>query len=252
MPTYLHRRAAGAAAGFAALMLCTPATAAVSTSGCASNTECTLTELLDGGSIGFSDVLFDGFADFESVGDVSVDSDDILFNVFALGNQVMLLTTFSPPIVLNDLDVIEFDYGFDVGVEAPSARQLESMAIETSATINEDLDFGFYESSVEFDIPGNPFALASDQWDGFDQLFESESEPVDLGGIVAAAAMVNVQSEAEGAAGDVSLTSFGYVFTLSGEPPVIDAVPLPAALPMMAAALGGLGLMGRRKRDAKA
>mgnify|MGYP001405310308 CR=1 FL=1 len=103
-------------ATLAALAGTGPAIAATSTSGCASATGCTLSELYAGGSLTVDDLRFDGFVDQGTVGafPFDFDPDEIFVSGALAGDSVSLNFAVSPAVNVFGLTDSAIDWDFTV------------------------------------------------------------------------------------------------------------------------------------------
>jgi len=198
-----------------------------------------LSSLVGGGSLSTADVTVNGFS-YNDVGggfgDVAVPASTVDVSISSTANTVRLLFTFDPLIDLTAPDdVFEINGGFTVNVG--SSRLLTEVAY----------DF------VSFDRDGDAFVeVGSSTFGGLvifsnggEQHTDSEAIAPPVGSL---AFLWDAQGEVFSAGGAADLGAFGVTFTLDSDFTPTGAVPVPAALPLLASGVLAFGFAGWRRR----
>lgn len=207
------------------------------------------------------------FTSLSMIGTTTADAAAIqIFNGAAKPSNAELLTNFDN--VANVIDPISVDHGFFKG----STLQIESA--EGSATIASDDFFGTPGDKTPYlSIGGRPGMLTVNlsedahyfafNWGSLVsnatiQFFDDAGAVIDtitgrdaqdrLGLIADGKTSFFASFTSEAGIRSIRLSNFLNVDDVFASPGAISAVPLPAALPLFGAAVGGAGLYGRRRR----
>jgi hypothetical protein len=214
-----------------------------------------LSDLVAGGALVVQDVTFDGFY-FENrtgPGDepfVPVEAGDVEVVGFSGAGSVGVDVLFSPAIVGSIFDptsgfgdLFEFFVDFSATIDPASGRTFTGVALEF-------LGYGVTapgELEVVYDVDGAGFSKEIEVFDFPPPFGVQTADGAPISPALTALALEGVvEGEVTGPGGVVSLSGYRLRFDLAGDPPV-GVIPLPGALPMLAAALGGLAVLRRRR-----
>jgi hypothetical protein len=216
--------------------------AGVTTSGCASASSCTLTELYAGGSITGGDVIFDNFfiASGDDFGSISVNADAVSVSIVEALNSVTLQFAFDPALSASgDLDFIGYLFSYSADIVAGATSSIVGAAL----------------SALDSQI-----AIAGDALSGVDIASGSDFMSIYKDGILGASLSDAFASPGVSSLSfdtQLSLLGFetaanaslsGFALQISLRAGTAPEVPLPAALPLFAAGLAGLGFAARRRK----
>lgn len=236
----VHARAALAAAALAAVSAA-PSHAAVSTTGCASSTTCSLAELYAGGTIKVGDVTFGGFAASPPQAGLAVAPSGVFLTGVEGANSASLDFGFSPDLVAFFDDFLGYFFDYSATVDGASSRTLISSTLSTLTDDSLGIQGeAFAQVDMGFDST-NILSIFKDSELG-DQLTDTLSLSSLTTLAIAGALQLNTFAAQSGAA----IQSFRFSLGLSGD---ANVVPLPAAAPLF---LAGLAAFAARRRKSVA
>ncbi len=233
-------------AQFSALLLATfaalPAQAAVTTTGCALATTCSLAELYDGGTIKVGDVTFGGFAANPPQLGLAVAPAGVFLTGVEGANSAAIDFGFSPDLVATFDDFLGYFFNYSATIDGASSQRInlatlsfvqDQLAIRGDA--QSQVDMGFNATDILSVYADSVLGTQSTDSLAFANLTTLA---------VAGAITLNTFAADSGAA----IEGFRFALGLSGD---ANVVPLPAAAPLFLAGLAAFGAMRRRKTLAK-
>lgn len=223
-----------------------PASAAVMTS-CGDPDTCSLTDLLAGDSITVDNVTFGSFnfTDGDDFGTIGVDADAISVTGVSGMNTAALEFSIDPALsITGDLDFIGYIFEFLADVDLMSGQDIVGATLSFAGT---GLDItGDAQSLVTFVLDSGDFL------DIFDDsvLGEQNTSSAMLSNLTSLAVLAELGALGFEQSAMASISSFRFELQLSAGN--VSDVPLPAALPLFALGMAGLGFAGNRRRKAAA
>lgn len=226
-------------ASFAAL----PAEAAVTTTGCASSTTCSLSELYAGGTIKIGDVTYGGFVTNPPQLGNAVNPAGVFLTGVEAANDASLDFGFSPDLAVSFDDFLGYFFNFSATIDPASSRtfngalltmlNLDSLGVRGDALAQ--VDMGFSATDIL-----SIFA---------DQSGTQTAQTMVLSNLTTLSIAGALKLETYAAQSLAGIQSFRFSLGLAGD---ANVVPLPAAAPLFLAGLAAFGAARRRKTLAKA